>query len=59
MTKIMTPSEGITAGQIGKIQELLGASLRKSGLQSEPVQQALENGSSMVSEIVSDTSHWA
>lgn len=36
----MTPS-AITAGQIGKIQELLGARLRKSGLPSESVQQVL------------------
>ncbi|OGG73207.1 hypothetical protein A3A38_02325 [Candidatus Kaiserbacteria bacterium RIFCSPLOWO2_01_FULL_53_17] len=40
MDKTMTPS-AITAGQIGKIQELLGARLRKSRLPSEPVQQVL------------------
>ena len=41
--KTVTPSEAlITAGQIGKIQELLGAGLRKSRLLSEPVQQVLE-----------------
>ncbi len=33
----MTPSEGITAGQIGKFQEILGAALRKSGFKAEPV----------------------
>ncbi len=40
--KTMSPSEGITAGQIGKLQELLGAALRKSGFRSEPVQQVLQ-----------------
>ena len=55
MTKTMTPSEqSITAGQIGKIQELLGAGLRKSGLQSEPTQVVLETqGDALVSELVS------
>jgi len=54
MTKIMTPSEdSITAGQIGKIQENLGAALRKSGLQSEPTQQILEHqGDSLIVELV-------
>ncbi|MDO8471233.1 MAG: hypothetical protein Q7S49_01350 [bacterium] len=54
MTKIMTPSENtITPGQIGKIQEILGAALRKSGLQSEPVQQVIETkGDSLVVELV-------
>ncbi|MDZ4205628.1 MAG: hypothetical protein U1C12_00200 [Patescibacteria group bacterium] len=37
----MTPST-ITAGQIGKLQELLGAALRKSNFHSEPIQQVLE-----------------
>lgn len=42
MTQVMTPSKNpITPGQIGKIQELLGARLRKSGFPSEPVQQVL------------------
>ena len=40
MTKVVTPST-ITAGQIGKIQELLGARLRKSELPSELIQQLL------------------
>lgn len=54
MTKIMTPSEStITSGQIGKIQEILGAALRKSGLWSESVQQVLEiQGDSLVAELV-------
>ena len=54
MTKIMTPSEtGITTGQIGKIQEVLGAALRKSGFQSEPVQQVLETqGDSLAAELI-------
>lgn len=43
MTKVMTPSETITPGQIGKFQELLGAALRKSDLQSALVQQVLEH----------------
>ncbi len=52
MTEVMTPSE-ITAGQIGKFQELLGAGLRKSGLQSEPTQTVLETqGDSLVTELV-------
>jgi hypothetical protein len=54
MTKVLTPSEGITAGQIGKFQELLGAALRKSGLKSEPVQRVLQgDGKALVSEIMS------
>ncbi|MFH1472871.1 MAG: hypothetical protein ABIF06_00430 [bacterium] len=53
MAKTMTPSESITAGQIGKIQEILGAGLRKSGFQSEPVQMVLETqGDSLVIELV-------
>lgn len=54
MTNIMTPStEVITAGQIGKIQENLGAALRKSGLQNESVQKAIEqNGSAIIDEMV-------
>lgn len=50
----MTPSEnGITAGQIGKIQENFGAALRKSGLQNEPTQQMLEHQcDSLVTELV-------
>lgn len=52
MEKIVTPS--ITAGQIGKIQEILGAGLRKSGLPSEPVQRVIETqGDSLVAELVS------
>ncbi len=48
----MTPS-GITAGQIGKIQELLGAGLRKSWLLSEPVKQVIETqGEVLVFELV-------
>ena len=43
MVDAMTPSKTVvTAGQIGKIQELLGAALRKSGLPSDPMQQVLE-----------------
>lgn len=53
MVKTMTPSESITQGQIGKIQELLGAALRKSGLPSEAVQQTLERqGDSFVAELM-------
>jgi len=48
MEKTMTPSETtITAGQIGKIQEVLGAALRKSGLLSEPTQQVVTDKSAM------------
>ena len=54
MTKVMTPSvDTITAGQIGKIQELLGAGLRKSGLLSEPTQNVIEQqGDSLVADLV-------
>lgn len=45
----MTPS-AITAGQIGKIQELLGARLRKSGLPGESVQQVLASQGDAVAE---------
>ncbi|MCX6786264.1 MAG: hypothetical protein NTU85_00350 [Candidatus Kaiserbacteria bacterium] len=48
----MTPS-GITIGQIGKIQELLGAGLRKSGLPSEPTQMIIEQqGEAFVTEFI-------
>lgn len=48
----MSPSS-ITAGQIGKFQELLGAGLRKSGLLSDPSQQVLETqGEPLVAELV-------
>lgn len=55
MTEVVSPSENtITAGQIGKIQDLVGAGLRKSGLMSEPTQEVIETqGDSLVSEIVS------
>ena len=44
MTKVVTPSpKFITDGQIGKFQELLGARLRKSGLESGPVQRVLQS----------------
>src|SRR3989344_1061665 len=44
MAKAMTPSENsIAAGQIGKLQELVGARLRKSALQSEAVQTVVAN----------------
>lgn len=53
MAKTVTPST-ITQGQIGKIQELLGAGLRKSGFSCEPVQQVLEiQGDLLVTEMVS------
>ncbi|MCX6787897.1 MAG: hypothetical protein NT108_01890, partial [Candidatus Kaiserbacteria bacterium] len=54
MGKTMSPSvNSITPGQIGKIQEILGAALRKSGLQSEPTQQVVEHqGDALVSEMV-------
>ena len=53
MGKTMSPSVSITPGQIGKIQEILGAALRKSGLQSEPTQQVVEHqGDALVAEMV-------
>lgn len=52
MGKTMSPS-GITAGQIGKFQELLAARLRKSELSSEFVQQTLEShGDAIADEMV-------
>ena len=50
MATAVSPSEGITAGQIGKIQELVSARLRKSGLLSEPVHQALEKSGDAIAE---------
>lgn len=53
MTKVVTPSS-ITPGQIGKIQELLAAGLRKSGLPNESVQRVIETqGDALVVELVS------
>lgn len=52
MARTVTPS--ITAGQIGKLQEILGAGLRKSGLPGNLVQQVLETqGDLLVAEFVS------
>lgn len=44
MTNVGSPSgvSPITPGQIGKIQELLAARLRKSGLPRDPTQQVIE-----------------
>jgi len=55
MTKnVMSPSETpITAGQIGKIQELLGAGLRKSRFQQDPIQEIIEyQGDKLVADLV-------
>lgn len=54
MNNIMSPSVSeITVGQIGKLQEILAARLRKSGLQSDAVQQVLENqGNEVADEMV-------
>ena len=53
MTEIMSPSTKITESQIGKIQELLGAGLRKSGLQSKPTQIVIEQqGKSLIEELI-------
>jgi hypothetical protein len=38
----MTPSKPIIEGQIGKINDLLAAKLRKSDLESHSVQKVLE-----------------
>jgi len=49
----MTPSDVMTAGQIGKFQELLGAGLRKAAFPSEPVQRVLETqGEAIISTCV-------
>lgn len=53
MTEVMTPSDPITANQVGKLQELLGARLRKSGLLKESVQQVLATqGDAVADEMV-------
>src|SRR3989344_101403 len=54
MAQTVTPSENtVTAGQIGKLQELLAARLRKSELRSAAVQKALEdNGDAIADEMV-------
>jgi hypothetical protein len=55
MTSVVTPSavHPITSGQIGKIQDLLGAALRKSGLQNGPTQTVIEHqGDTLVAEMV-------
>ncbi len=50
----MNPStEPITEGQIGKVLELFGARLRKSNLQSRPLQDIIENqGSTFVDKLM-------
>jgi len=50
MTSVVTPSTPITQGQIGKLQDLLSARLRKSGLSSDPVQQVLETQGDVVAD---------
>mgnify|MGYP001558698554 CR=1 FL=1 len=54
MTSVVTPSENsITAGQIGKVCDLLTPALRKSGLQNEPTQQVIEHqGDALVADMV-------
>ena len=53
MAQTMTPSEAMTAGQIGKIQDLLGAGLRKAGLLSKSTQQVIETqGGPLADELV-------
>jgi hypothetical protein len=52
MAQSMTPSE-MTVGQIGKVQELVGAGLRKANLPSGPAQKVLETqGDAIVTEFV-------
>ena len=52
--KVVTPSADIiTAGQIGKICDLVSSRLRKSGLASEPTQMALETqGKELTDDVV-------
>jgi hypothetical protein len=53
MTAVMTPSNTITKGQIAKLQDCFAARLRKSGLQSELVQQVIEShGDTVADEMV-------
>lgn len=53
-SKTRTPSKGITAGQIGQIQDRIGTALRKSGFQADLVQQVLSTkgqGDLMIAEM--------
>lgn len=55
MAKTMSPSEvtAVTAGQIGKLQEMFGAGIRKAKFPSDAVQQAMEKqGDALVSDLV-------
>lgn len=53
MSASMTPSRMITAGQIGKIQELLGAGLRKANFLSSSIQQIIETqGNTLVTDLI-------
>ncbi len=53
MVKTMTPSTTMTAGQIGKLCDLLSAALRKAELPNEPSQRVIEEqGGPLVDELV-------
>lgn len=53
MEKTMSPSKTITGPQIGKINELLAAALRKAGLQSELTQVVIEQqGKLLVEDLI-------
>jgi hypothetical protein len=54
-SKTMTPSESISAGQIGQIQDRLGTALRQSGLPNASTQDVLKTkgeGDQMIAEMV-------
>ena len=46
----MSPSDTITPGEIVKINELLAASLRKSGLPNAPTQEVIEQEGAQLTE---------
>lgn len=53
MANAVTPSENISIAKVGKLQELLGAALRKSGIPDEPSQTVIETqGKELVDEWV-------
>ena len=53
METSMNPSEVATGEQIGKVQDILGAGLRKADLPKEPFQKVIETqGGQLVAELV-------
>ncbi len=55
VSKTRTPSECISAGQIGQIQDRIGTALRMSGLHNDQVQQVLQTkgrGDRMIEDMI-------